>query len=102
MRSTLPASAAVAVNIFFYAYLLWLGVVFYRTTQGKERVLVAGWFGAMFLGWTQNLVSMSAAGAIEWAKASCMLVAFLAAVDILLRTFADDDPGLDDQASRNT
>lgn len=91
MRGMLPVSAAAAVNVGFYAYFLWLGVSFYRMTRGKERVLVAGWFVALFLGWTQNLVSMSAAIAIGWVKAGSMLIAILAAIDILLRSFASHD-----------
>ena len=97
-----PPSAAAAVNVGFYAYLVWLGVVFYRNTQGKERVIVGGWFGALFLGWIRNLVSMSAGAAIDWIKAACMLIALLAAADILLKTFASDEPRLDDQTSRDT
>jgi hypothetical protein len=102
LRWILPGSAAAAVNIGFYAYLLWSGVVFYRYAQGRERVLVAGWFGSLFLGWIRNLVSTSVAAAMNWARAACMLVVFLAAVDIFLKTFASGDPRFDDQVSRNT
>ncbi len=86
LRGILPAAAV--VNVGFYAYVLWLAVVFYRSAQGKERVLVAGWIGAIFLGWIRNLVSMPLVGTLDWVKAACMLIAFLAAVGILLRTFA--------------
>lgn len=102
LNGPLPAFAAAALNMAFYAYLLWLGVVFCRGTKGKERVLVAGWFGALFLGWTQNVVSTSAAAVIGWVKAAFMLMAVVAAVDILRRTFANDGPGSDGQSSRNT
>ncbi|MGO9588445.1 MAG: hypothetical protein ACLP3K_00180 [Candidatus Acidiferrales bacterium] len=88
LRGILPAPTAAVVNVGFYAYVLWLAVVFYRGAQGKERVLVAGWFGTVFLGWIRNLVSMPVAATLDWAKAFCMLLAFLAAVDILLRTLA--------------
>jgi hypothetical protein len=87
LHGMLPAPAAAAVNLVLYAYLLWLGIVFYRSAQGKESVVVAGWFGAIFLGWLRNLVSMPRAATLDWAKAACMSIAFLAAVDVLLRTF---------------
>ena len=101
LRSLLPAPAAAVVEVGFYAYLFWLGLVFYRGTQGKERVLVAGWFGSLFLGLIQRLVSASAAAAMGWVKAGCMLVAFLAVVDILVRTFGRNKVRLDDQVSHS-
>jgi hypothetical protein len=93
LRGIMPASAAALVNLGFYAYLLWLGVVFYRSAQGKERILVAGWFCAVVLGWIRNLVSMPIAAALGWVIAACMSMAFLAAVDILLRTLAGNGSG---------
>lgn len=101
LRWIFPAPVAAAVNVGFYAYLGWLGVMFYRYAQGKERILVAGWFVSLFLGLIQNLVSMSAAATFNWLKAACMLIALLAAFDIFLKTFAGDNPRLDDQDSRN-
>ena len=98
LRGILPAPAAAVVNVGFYAYVLWLAVVFYRSAQGKEKVLVAGWIGAMFLGWIRNLVSAPIAATLDWVKAACMSIAFLAAVRILLRTFA----GNGSRAYRNT
>jgi hypothetical protein len=98
LRGILPAPAAAVVNVGFYGYVLWLAVVFYRSAQGKERVLVAGWIGTVLGGWIRNLVSMPVAAALDWVKAFCMLMAFLAAVDILLRTFA----GNGSSAYRNT
>jgi hypothetical protein len=92
LRGILPAPAAAVVNVGFYAYVLWLAVVFYRSAQGKERVLVAGWIGAIFLGWIRNLVSMPIAATLDWAKAAFMLMTFLAAVDILLKSFASSGP----------
>ena len=96
LRSILPASAAAVVEVGFWVYLFWLGLVFYQRAQGKERILVAGWFGSLFLGLIQRLLSTSAAAAMDWVKAGCMLVALLAAVDILLKTFASNKAGLDD------
>jgi|SRR3984893_13207105 len=99
----LPTWAVAGINLGFYAYLLWCGVVFfYRIAQGKERVLIAGWLTVGFFGSIQNLVSASAAPAIEYVKAIAMLVAFLAAVDIFFRMPAGGYPRLDNQTSRNT
>jgi hypothetical protein len=100
LRSILPAPAAAVVEVGFCLYLFWLGLVFYRVARGKERILVAGWIGALFLGSIQRLVSTSAAAAMDWVKAACMLLALLAAVDILLKTFASNRAGLNDHPDR--
>jgi len=98
----LPTWAVAGVNLGFYAYLLWLGVVFYRVAQGKERFLVAGWLTGGFFGPILNLVSASAAAEFDYVIAIGMLVAFLAAVDIFLTMPASGYPRLDNQTSRNT
>jgi hypothetical protein len=98
----LPTWALAAVNLGFYAYLLWLGVVFYRIAQGQERVLVIGWFTVVFLGQIQGLVSVSTAATVDYIKAMGMVVAFLAAVDILLKMPASGYPRVDNQTSRST
>lgn len=98
----LPTWAVAGVNLGFYAYLLWGGVVLYRIAQGKERVLVAGWVAGFFLGLIQDLVSASAAAVIDYLQAIGMLVTFLAAVDIFLRMPASGYPRLDNQTPRNT
>src|SRR5438128_9857925 len=69
---------------YFYAWLLWLCVVFPRALQGKERVLVAGWIPGVLLSPIQGLVSASLAAAIQYVKAASIMVAFFAAVAILL------------------
>jgi hypothetical protein len=99
---SLPAWAVAGVNLGFYAGLFWGGVVLYRIAQGRERVLVVGWFAAIFLGLIQILVSASAATAIDYVKAIVTVVAFLAAADILLRMPARGDPRVDNQSFRNT
>jgi hypothetical protein len=100
LRLILPIRAA-AINVGFYAYLLWLGVVFYRAARGKERILVAGWFVAILLGPVQILVPMFGA-VIGYLKVAGMMAAFLAAVYILINVPARGNPRLDNQASRNT
>jgi hypothetical protein len=99
---SLPAWVVAGVNLGFYAYLLWLGVAFYRIAQGKERVLVAGWLTVGFFGPILNLISASAATEIDALKAFMAAAAFLAAVDIFLKMPASGYPRVDNQTSRNT
>jgi hypothetical protein len=98
----LPRWADVGINVVFYACLAWGSAVFYRSAQFKERFLVGGWVTVFFLGLIQNVVSTSAVIALSYVKAVAMLVAFLAAVDILLRMPASGYPRLDNHNSRNT
>ncbi len=99
---SLPAWVVAGVNLAFYAGLLWGGTLLYRIAQGKERVLVVGWAAVIFLGLIQILVSAPAAAAIDYVQAFVMLVAFVTAVDILLRMPASGFPRVDNQTSRNT
>jgi hypothetical protein len=92
LHFALPAWAVVGVNLVFYAGLFWFAVVFYRIAQGKERVLVVGWFADIFLGLIQILVSAPAATAIDYAKVIVTVVAFLATADIFLRIPASVSP----------
>jgi hypothetical protein len=101
LRFMLPTRAALAVNVGFYAYLFYLGVAFYRMAQGKERVLVAGWFVGIFLGPVQILVSVPAA-AIDYMQAAGMMGAFLAAVYILVEVSASTKTLLDNQPSQRS
>ena|SRR6266851_4209037 len=87
----LPRWPLLVVNVAFYTYLLWLCVAFFRTAQGKERVLVAGWVPGILLSPVQSLVSISAAADIQYVKAASIAVALVAAVLILLEGPADDD-----------
>jgi hypothetical protein len=98
----LPAWAATGVNLAFYACLIWGWAALYRLAQSKERVSVGGWVTSFFLGFIKYLVSAPAYAAIDYLKALAMLVALLAAVDILFRMPASGYPRLDNQTSRNT
>lgn len=105
LRFMLPPWATTAVNLGFYAYLLWLSVWFYRGAQGKERVVVAGWFVGFWLHTILNLIPMSAAtnfvrivgNVIAFAADG---VAFVAAVYIC-KIFARDYPPTGNQVSRD-
>ena len=81
----MPARANLAVNVALYAWWLWLCVVFPRALQGKERILVAGWLSGILLSPVQGMVSVSVAAAIQYVKTASMMVAFFAAVAILLQ-----------------
>ena len=87
----LPAPATLILNLGFYAYLLWLFIVIVviaRRLQGKERVLVAGWVPDILLSPYQSMVSAPLAVAIQYFKAVGMMVAFVAAVLILVERSA--------------
>jgi hypothetical protein len=80
------------VNVAFYAYLLWLCFVFFRIAQGKERVIVIGWFFGIVLYPIKVLVSGPAAFVIRYAEAAAMAAAFLVSLDICVRFFAPAKP----------
>lgn len=98
----LPTWAEAGVNLVFYAYLVWGSAVLYRIAQGNERLLVCSWVTSFFLGLIQNLVSASAATAIDYVRALAMLVALLAAGDIFFKMPASGYARPDNQTSRNT
>jgi hypothetical protein len=97
----LPAWVVAGVNLGFYAGLIWGSVLLYRLAQGKERVLVSCWVTSFFVGFIKYL-SASADVAIDYLKAIAMLVALLAAVDILFRMPTSGHPRPDNEASRIT
>ena len=86
----LPNWAGRAVNIAFYGYLLWAGVLFFRFAQGKERIVVVAWFLIIMLYPVEIFGSHRAAVAIKYVEAAAMAVAFFAALDILLRSVGRD------------
>jgi len=66
---TQPRWAFLSIQLAFYGYLLWLCFVFFRAAQGKERVIVAGWFAVILLTPIETFISRPAAGAIRYAEA---------------------------------
>ena|SRR6185437_4566030 len=86
----IPKWAVFTVNAVFYAYLLWACFAFFRIAQGKERVIVVGWSLGIVLYPVKYLVPATAAVAIQCVEAAGMAVAFLAALDILLRFLSVD------------
>jgi hypothetical protein len=84
VENLLPAWAVLTVNAVLYAWILWLCLVLPRALQGKERVLVLGWVPGLLLSPIQGMVGGSLATALQYVKAASIIVAFLAAVSILV------------------
>ena len=76
--------ALVAVNVFFYGYLWWLGYWFTRGTHGRERVFVVGWFVGILL-WPLETLSYGGVVEIRYIGAFGLAVALIAAVSLLIR-----------------
>lgn len=74
----------VGLNLTFYAWLLWACKGLLRTAQGRERPLLAGWVSWILLSLIQVIVPISFAAAIQYVKAISIMVAFAAAVVILV------------------
>jgi hypothetical protein len=80
----LAARATLAVNLVFYASMVWLCIVFPRALHGKERVLALGWAVSLLLSLIQGLVSASLGAFIQYVRSASMMVAFFAVVAILI------------------
>jgi hypothetical protein len=87
----LPAWAVLTANVALYACLFFLCIAFPRSLHGKERVLVAGWIPGVLLSPFQGVVSAWLAAAIQYVKAASIMVAFAAAVVILIEGPEDDN-----------
>jgi hypothetical protein len=72
----------IIANVVFYGYLCWLGFCFVRGTEGRERVVVLGWFADILLSPLKNL-KPDWAVAIGYIGAFGLAVALLAAVSLL-------------------
>lgn len=89
----LPVWSVAAINLFFYAYLLWIAIWFYRRVEGYERILVAGFFMSTLIGLLARIDafgSQQLIAAIRSVQSGFMTVAFVAAVVILLKSPAFD------------
>jgi hypothetical protein len=85
----LPIWTVAILNIAFYVYLFWVAFWFYRGVQGKERMIVAGFFTSGLLGLLGRIKAMSsphAVSAIRAVQTVGMGVAFFAALVILLES----------------
>lgn len=89
----LPDWIVAAINLLFYAYLLWIAIWFYRRVEGSERIVVAGFFMSGFIGFLARIDafgSQQLIAAIRSLQSGSMTVAFVAAVVILLKSPAFD------------
>lgn len=98
----LPNWAAITINLFFYAYFLWLAVECWRMSRGTERFLLGSFVTAAFLGVITNLVPVSTVPFIRDAEAAFMAVAFLAALAISVSMFKSDAPTEDRTQERTS
>lgn len=81
----LPHWAVLALNVWLYAFLLWLCIAFFRLARGKERIIVVGWSIGILLSPIQAFVSTSSAAAIQYLKATAITAASAVAVLAVLR-----------------
>jgi hypothetical protein len=84
------------VNVFFYAYLCWLGFWLIRGTAGPERFFMVGWFAGFLLS-PLHMLGPQWAVAIKHIGAFGLAVALLAALSLLLNPsdVADSSGGTD-------
>jgi hypothetical protein len=92
----LPKWALLPLNFAFYAYLIWLCIVFFRAAQGRERTLVVGWCPGILLDPLSALFP-SVAETVQFFDAVGITVAFIASV-LIVREF----PGRFDKQSGDT
>jgi hypothetical protein len=72
-----------AVNVFLYGYLYWLGFWFIRGTGGPERSFMMGWFAGILLSPLKMLRPQWTVG-IKHIGAFGLGIALLAALSLLL------------------
>jgi len=68
------------VNVVLYAYVVWLCVVFFHASQGKERIVAAGWFPGLLLGPFEGAFSESATDVIQFFEVVGITVALVESV----------------------
>jgi hypothetical protein len=73
----------IAVNVFIYGYICWLGFRFISGTVGRERFFMAGWFAGVAL-WPIKMLRPEWAAAVRDISVFGIAVALLAAVALLL------------------
>jgi hypothetical protein len=79
----------IAVNVFIYGYICWLGFWFIRGTEGRERFFMVGWFAGVVL-WPLKMLCPEWVVAMRYISAFGMAVALLAPPDMADR----DGPSL--------
>lgn len=82
----------VAVNVFFYGWICWIGFWCIRRSAGRERVLVVGWLTGIFL-WPIRMLRPEWAIALKHISVFGLGVALLAALALLLEPSDVADSG---------
>ena len=78
----LPSWAIAAMNLAFYAIGIWCWIALYRASQGKERIVIAGW-AAGILGFIRPLLPGDLAMLVRYAEVGGMIAATIAAAYIV-------------------
>lgn len=81
----------IAVNLFFYGWIYWIGFWCIRGTAGRERAFMVGWFTGIFL-WPIRMLRPEWAIALKHISAFGLGVALLAALALLLEPSDIADP----------
>jgi hypothetical protein len=93
---SLPLWVTVAANVVFYLFALWIGVLWFWGTKGKERVVAGGWL----LGWILLSVESfwPAVSIIRYIDAITWGIAFLAALAVFLEFYTPRDTRVETSA----
>jgi hypothetical protein len=83
----LPSWALITANAALYAYILWMGVVFYRIARGGERIVVAGWLADILLAPITKTLPTVGASAVRYVQTAAMAAAFLAALVLVRKPY---------------
>jgi hypothetical protein len=90
---SLPSWFEIIANVALYAYILWLGAVFYRIARGGERIVVVGWLANFLIGPLKMVFSPAGAFAIRYVQTGAMAVAFLAALVLVRKPYGEPEDG---------
>ena len=84
----LPSWAVVTINVALYAYLLWLGVMFYRIARNGEWVVVGGWVVDFLLGPTKIIFPPAGALVIRYVQTAAMATAFVTTLFLIQKPYS--------------
>jgi hypothetical protein len=82
----------IAVNVFFYCFVCWLGFLFIRNTIGRERYFAVGWCLGFFL-WPLRLLWPQVVVPVKLIGTFGLAAALLAALALCLEPSEASDSG---------
>jgi hypothetical protein len=89
----LHGRALLIANLVMYAYMCWLGYWIIRSTKGRERIFMSGWFVPLLL---SPLVLVSwLSQAVQFMGSMGLLIALGAAASLLMRPERSNESELD-------